>query len=65
MTASLPPRNEFDRDPEKAYRWAHKAIDQDVKNGYMSKLEERKLRNAANRLYLKAKKGKRYGNQSG
>lgn len=61
MTVSLPPRNEFDRDPEKTYRWVHGEIDRDVKNGYLSKLEEHRLRIAANRLYLEAKKRKRYG----
>jgi hypothetical protein len=61
MTISLPPRNEFDRDPEKTYRWVHSMIDEDVKNGYLSKHEERKLRNATNRLYLEAKRRKRYG----
>jgi hypothetical protein len=61
MIVSLPPRNDFDRDPEKTYRYIHGEIDKDVKSGYLSKLEERKLRNAANRLYLSAKKRKRYG----
>lgn len=49
-------RNSFDRDPAGTYRKMHKAIDEDTRNGYLSKREERKLRNAANRLYLQGKK---------
>ena len=54
----MTPRNTFDRDPNGTYRKMHASIDKDVKNGYIDPQLERKLRSAANRLYLRGKKVK-------
>ena len=49
-------RNSFDRDPKGTYRKIMASIDEDVRNGYLNTGEERRLRSAAGRLYIRGKK---------
>lgn len=53
------PQSAWDRDPEGIYREIHAQIDRDVTNGYIVGSEITKLRNAANKCYLKAKRRNR------
>lgn len=45
----------WDSDPKGTYRKVNALINQDVKNGYLTKSEERRLRNAADKLYMKGR----------
>lgn len=54
--ATEPPRSTWDRDPERAYRTMLAEIAKDAGNGYLVGSEITRLRNAANKCYLAAKK---------
>ena len=55
----MEPQSTWDRDPDGTYRAMLVEIAKDEKNGYLVGSEVTRLRNAAGKCYLKAKKRQR------